>query len=223
MAAGSAQAARVPRIEDLKLRRGQRDNAKERTVRAGLSLVEHAPGKQPSEWEMPLQNDQRPDTSTPPSTSAALPRGAHTPAAMVLESPKISEAPSSGRYAESKLLVAAIETHQPVEASPRAIRSAPLSVVAGEASSAPSSEGAQARMRPVARSSSSSAEGSARSRSVAAASSRASADALSTKESSSMLLSGEDVAAAEVGKAALQWCSIFTGKGFVPYVGSRVG
>src|SRR6202022_4382455 len=98
---------------------------------------------------MPLQNDQRPETRTPPSTTVALPRGAHTPAAIALESPKISAAPSSGRYAESRLLVIAIDTHHPAEASPRAILSAPPNDVAGEASRAPSSVGAPARMSPV--------------------------------------------------------------------------
>ncbi|BCI90301.1 hypothetical protein NIIDMKKI_55070 [Mycobacterium kansasii] len=34
-----------------------------------------------SAWLIPLQNGQRPDTTTPPSTERAVPRGAHTPAA----------------------------------------------------------------------------------------------------------------------------------------------
>src|ERR1700683_3754299 len=98
---------------------------------------------------MPLQNDQRPETLTPPSTMAALPRGAHTPAATVCGSLKISVAPSAGRYAESRLLVAAIETHQPADASPRAILSAALNVVAGDAFSPPSAVSTPARLGPV--------------------------------------------------------------------------
>ena len=45
----------------------------------------------------------------------------------------------------------AIDTHQPAEASPRAIRSAHASVTAGGACSAPSSAGAPARSRPASR------------------------------------------------------------------------
>src|SRR5580704_6230307 len=134
---------------------------------------------------MPLQNDQRPERSDPPSTGAARPRGAHTPAATARGSPKMSAAACSGRYAESRLLVAAIETHQPADASPRAIASAPRNVVAGEASSAPSAAGTPARISPVADNASTSASGRARSRSVSPASSRASADAVAVSASSS--------------------------------------
>src|SRR5271165_645880 len=94
------------------------------------------PANSQEEWDIPLQKDHLPETRTPPSTVTALPRRAHTPAATERASPKISAAPRSGRYAESRLLVAAMETHQPAEASPRAILSAPLSTTAGEASSA---------------------------------------------------------------------------------------
>ena len=44
--------------------------------------------------------------------------------------------------------MAAIDTHHPAEASPRAIRSAHASVTAGRRLSAPSVAGAPARMRP---------------------------------------------------------------------------
>ena len=77
-----------------------------------------------SACEIPLQNGQRPDTITPPSTVRPVPRGAQTPAATPRPSPKSASRLEAGRYATSRLLVIAIETHQPAEALPRATASA---------------------------------------------------------------------------------------------------
>ena len=97
VAAGAAQAAGVPGVEDLQLGVGMAA-----TRSAGRpALVPPSSSTQPAnshrECGMPLQKDQRPETRTPPSTATALPRGAHTPAAITWGSLKISAAPSSGR------------------------------------------------------------------------------------------------------------------------------
>src|SRR2546421_4661191 len=97
---------------------------------------------------IPLQYGHWPDTRIPSSTGRAFPRGAHTPAATASASPKISAAPSAGRYADRRLLVAAMDTHQPAEASPRAIVSAQRSVTAGAAFTAPSAAGTPAPLKP---------------------------------------------------------------------------
>ena len=55
------------------------------------------PANMRSAWVMPLQNAQRPETTTPPSTGRPLPRGAQTPAATPRPSPKSSSRLDSGR------------------------------------------------------------------------------------------------------------------------------
>ncbi|MDT7655759.1 MAG: hypothetical protein QOF38_474 [Pseudonocardiales bacterium] len=55
------------------------------------------PANSQSECEIALQNGHWPDTTTPPSTGRAAPRGAHTPAATERGSPNTSVAPFSGR------------------------------------------------------------------------------------------------------------------------------
>ena len=97
---------------------------------------------------IPLQNGQRPDTTTPPSTVRPVPRGAHTPAATPRPSPKSASRLEVGRYATSRLLVIAIETHQPAEALPRATASAHPSATPGGNSSPRTSVGAPARNSP---------------------------------------------------------------------------
>ena len=47
--------------------------------------------------KLKLQNGQRPDTTTPPSTDLAVPRGAQTPAAIPRPPPNISSRLDSGR------------------------------------------------------------------------------------------------------------------------------
>ena len=74
----------------------------------------------------------------------------------------------------------AMDTHQPAEASPRAISSAQTSAAPGASSSAPRSAGAPARRSPAVRSSASSWGGRCRRRSVSVASSPASAAILCT-------------------------------------------
>jgi hypothetical protein len=69
-----------------------------------------------SACKIPLQNGRRPDTTTPPSTVRAVPRGAQTPAATPRPSPKSASRLEAGKYATSRLLVIAIDTHQPAEA-----------------------------------------------------------------------------------------------------------
>ncbi|CKR69238.1 Uncharacterised protein [Mycobacterium tuberculosis] len=55
------------------------------------------PANMMSAWLIPLQNGQRPDTTTPPSTDRAVPRGAHTPAATPRPPPNISSRLRAGR------------------------------------------------------------------------------------------------------------------------------
>src|ERR1700730_14812593 len=97
---------------------------------------------------IPLQNAQRPDTTTPPSTVRPVPRGAQTPAATPRPSPNSASRLEAGRYATSRLLVIAIETHQPADALPRATASAHRRATPGGNSSPRTSTGAPARSRP---------------------------------------------------------------------------
>src|SRR5882757_5874665 len=101
-----------------------------------------------SAWVIPLQNDQRPDTTTPPSTVRAVPRGAQTPAATPRPSPKSASRLEAGKYATNRLLVIAIDTHHPAEALPRATASAHRRATPGGNSSARTSAGAPARSSP---------------------------------------------------------------------------
>ncbi len=48
-----------------------------------------------SAWLIPLQNAQRPDTTTPPSPDFAVPRGAHTPAATPRPHPRRDTPPAA--------------------------------------------------------------------------------------------------------------------------------
>ena len=101
-----------------------------------------------SACEIPLQNAQRPDTTTPPSTVRPVPRGAQTPAATPRPSPKSASRLEAGKYATSRLLVIAIDTHHPTEASPRASASAHRRATPGGNSSPRTSTGAPARKSP---------------------------------------------------------------------------
>ena len=123
MTAGTTQTERVPGIEDFELLGGQREHA-------GRSSSTQ-PANSTLAWVMPLQNAQRPDTTTPSGTRLALPCGAHTPAATPRPAPNSSARLAGGRYAMSRLLVIAIETHQPADASPRAISSAQRNATPG--------------------------------------------------------------------------------------------
>ena len=91
MAAGAAQAERVPGVEDLQVCLGNATT--EGTRRSSMKQ----PANSVSAWVIPLQNGQRPDTTTPPSTDLAVPRGAHTPAATPRPSPNISSRLDAGR------------------------------------------------------------------------------------------------------------------------------
>ena len=119
-----------------------------------------------SAWQIPLQNAQRPETTTPPSTDRPLPRGAHTPAARPRPSPNNWSRLDGGRYATSRVLVIPIATHQPVDASPRASSSAARSPTCGGSSNPPTSAGAPARNSPLPRSSSTSSSGRRRPESI---------------------------------------------------------
>src|SRR5258705_7032419 len=119
-----------------------------------------------SAWVIPLQNDQRPETTTPPSTVRAVPRGAQTPAATPRRSPKSASRREAGKYATSRLLVIAIETHQPAEGSPRAPASAPRRATPGGSSSPRTSAGAPARSSPDSPRTATNSSGSRRSSSI---------------------------------------------------------
>ena len=126
---------------------------------------------------IPLQYGHRPETTTPPSTrSAPCPAGPRPRRRSARGSPNSSARLSAGRYAASRLLVAAIDTHQPAEASPRAISSAHRSATPGASSRPPTSRGAPASISPDARRRDRSSSARRRWRSVSGASSRASAE-----------------------------------------------
>jgi hypothetical protein len=119
-----------------------------------------------SACEIPLQNAQRPDTTTPPSTVRPVPRGAQTPAATPRPSPNSASRLETGKYATSRLLVIAIDTHQPAEALPRATSSAHRNATPGGNSSPRTSTGAPARSSPESPRSATNSSGSRRSLSI---------------------------------------------------------
>ena len=148
----TAQAERVPGVDDLQLVLGIAMTLGVGFAPVGswpLSMMQ--PAKNTAACVIPLQYAHRPETTTPPSTGRAFPRGAQTPAAIRCGSSNSSARLSAGRYAASKLLVAAIDTHQPAEASPRAISSAHRSATPGASSRPPTSRGAPASISPEAR------------------------------------------------------------------------
>ena len=188
VAAGSAQAARVPGIEDLELGLRQRHHPQARaSSHVRLRIIEHAPGEQPlasGRSRCRTTSGRRP--AAPPSTTTALPRGAHTPAATVARIAEDLRGALLGKVGRRAGCWWRRSTRTSPPTRPRARSSrrppawSPARLRARRARRARRRASAQSRAARRR-----SACGSARSRSVVAASSRASVEACSVSPSSS--------------------------------------